>query len=98
MNQRAELHSVLTSRTAAHTAHIQSDTVDWRTCTLGTRLNVLKGILSWLQQPDVEPVYWLAGPAGIGKTTVAKTICELVDDRYNGGDANWAVHYGFSIL
>ncbi|KAG6913928.1 hypothetical protein DXG01_003459, partial [Tephrocybe rancida] len=76
----------------------KSDTVDWRTCTLGTRLNVLKGILSWLQQPDVEPVYWLAGPAGIGKTTVAKTICELVDDRYNGGDANWSLHHGLSIL
>ncbi|KAG6905368.1 hypothetical protein DXG01_003195, partial [Tephrocybe rancida] len=79
----AQLDNVQTSRTAAHTAYIQSDTVDQRTCTPGTRLNVLKGILSWLQQPDGEPVYWLTGPAGIGKTTIAKTICKLVDDREN---------------
>ncbi|KAG6914754.1 hypothetical protein DXG01_015522 [Tephrocybe rancida] len=79
--KRAELHKLQASSTAAHTAHIELDTVDRRTCTLGTRLDVLKDILSWLQQPDGEPVYWLTGPAGIGKTTIAKTICELVDDR-----------------
>ncbi|KAG6906574.1 hypothetical protein DXG01_013084, partial [Tephrocybe rancida] len=40
--QRAELHKLQTSPTAAHTAHIESDTIDRRTCTLGTRLGVLK--------------------------------------------------------
>ncbi|KAG6914895.1 hypothetical protein DXG01_014675 [Tephrocybe rancida] len=76
----------------------KSDTVDRRACTPGTRVDVLKGILSWLQQPDGEPVYWLTGPAGIGKTTVAKTICELVDDRYNDGDANWSMYHGLGNI
>ncbi|KAG6906212.1 hypothetical protein DXG01_015169 [Tephrocybe rancida] len=79
IQQRAELHKLQTSPTAAHTAYIESDTIDWRTCTLGTRLDVLKGILSWLQQQDSEPVYWLTGPAGIGKTTIAKTISFLAE-------------------
>ncbi|KAG6907180.1 hypothetical protein DXG01_010051 [Tephrocybe rancida] len=77
--KRAELHKLQTSTTAAHTAHIESDTIDRRTCALGTRLDVLKGILSWLQQQDGEPVYWLTGPAGIGKTTIAKTISCLAE-------------------
>ncbi|KAG6842879.1 hypothetical protein H0H87_009699, partial [Tephrocybe sp. NHM501043] len=45
-----------------------------------------------MQQPDSEPVYWLTGPAGIGKTTIAKTICELVDYRYNGEDTKEPLH------
>ncbi|KAG6907489.1 hypothetical protein DXG01_008681 [Tephrocybe rancida] len=49
----------------------------------GTLLGAYKNISEVLEQfkPDGEPVYWLTGPAGIGKTTIAKTICELVDDR-----------------
>ncbi|KAG6915492.1 hypothetical protein DXG01_011267 [Tephrocybe rancida] len=49
---------------------------------VGTLLGIYKNINEALEQfkSDGEPVYWLAGPAGIGKTTVAKTICELVDD------------------
>ncbi|KAG6906909.1 hypothetical protein DXG01_011436 [Tephrocybe rancida] len=74
----------------------ESDALDLRACTPGTRVDVLKGILSWLQQSNSEPIYWLTGPAGIGKTTIAKTICELVDDRYDSEDANYSMHHGFS--
>ncbi|KAG6905460.1 hypothetical protein DXG01_002547 [Tephrocybe rancida] len=66
----------------------------------GTLLDVYKNISEALEQfkPDGEPVYWLTGPAGIGKTTIAKTICELVDDRENGEIANWSMYHGFSTI
>ncbi|KAG6905510.1 hypothetical protein DXG01_002286 [Tephrocybe rancida] len=56
----------------------------------GTLLRVYKHISEALEEfkPDGEPVYWLTGPAGIGKTTIAKTICKLVDDREKGENAN----------
>ncbi|KAG6905432.1 hypothetical protein DXG01_002778 [Tephrocybe rancida] len=59
-----------------------------------TLQGVYKNISKALEQfkVDGEPVYWLTGPAGIGKTTIAKTICELVDDRYNGANATWSMH------
>ncbi|KAG6852262.1 hypothetical protein H0H87_010427, partial [Tephrocybe sp. NHM501043] len=50
-----------------------------------------------MQQPDSEPVYWLTGPAGIGKTTIAKTICELVDHRYNGKVTKESLYHSLSL-
>ncbi|KAG6815602.1 hypothetical protein H0H87_000210 [Tephrocybe sp. NHM501043] len=50
-----------------------------------------------MQQPESEPVYWLTGPAGIGKTTIAKTICELVDHRYNGKDTKESLCQSLSL-
>ncbi|KAG6813044.1 hypothetical protein H0H87_009413 [Tephrocybe sp. NHM501043] len=64
-----------------------------------TLLGVCKNITEGLEQfkPESEPVYWLTGPAGIGKTTIAKTICELVDHRYNGKDTKESLYQSLSL-
>jgi WD40 repeat protein len=48
-------------------------------CLENTRTDVLEKMLSWAN--DLSPsmsIFWLAGLAGTGKTTIAKTFCERV--------------------
>jgi hypothetical protein len=52
-------------------------------CLEGTRVTILKEILSWSESPNDErpPVYWLSGLAGIGKSTIAKTVAERAQEK-----------------
>jgi NACHT domain len=52
-------------------------------CLEGTRVTILAEIMSWLESANGEwsPVYWLPGLAGIGKSTIAKTIAERAQDK-----------------
>ncbi|KAF9517546.1 hypothetical protein BS47DRAFT_1389797 [Hydnum rufescens UP504] len=45
-------------------------------CLEGTRVAILQEIMSWSGSGNGErpPVYWLSGLAGIGKSTIAKTV------------------------
>jgi hypothetical protein len=46
-------------------------------CLEGTRVDIVAGILRWCAgRSDTFSIYWLAGHAGTGKTTIAKTLCE----------------------
>jgi hypothetical protein len=41
--------------------------------------------MAWVNEKDpakAPPVYWLTGLAGLGKTTIAYTICELLDEAH----------------
>ncbi|KAL4260712.1 hypothetical protein AB1N83_011874 [Pleurotus pulmonarius] len=44
-------------------------------CLEGTRKDILNGLQKWCQDPSAPPVYWLVGPAGAGKSTIARTFC-----------------------
>ena len=44
----------------------------------GTRLQVLSDILAWILDPDSKPSFWLSGMAGVGKTSIAWTVCDMV--------------------
>jgi len=43
-------------------------------CTPGTRKSLLKVIGAWAEGTSSETIYWLFGPAGSGKSTIASTI------------------------
>jgi hypothetical protein len=46
-------------------------------CLPNTRINVLGQMVEWVNGPhSTLAVYWLAGLAGTGKSTIAKTFCE----------------------
>ena len=49
-------------------------------CFEGTRTAILEKILRWANRPisdtSVESIYWLNGLAGIGKSTIARTVAE----------------------
>ena len=54
-----------------------SNALDWQK---DTRQAVIKEIEDWATADDVEPVLWLNGPAGSGKSSIAKRIAEILHD------------------
>ncbi|KAF9505348.1 hypothetical protein BS47DRAFT_1385977 [Hydnum rufescens UP504] len=52
-------------------------------CLKNTRVAILDEILTWLGSANGEgpPVCWLSGLAGIGKSTIAKTIAERAPEK-----------------
>ncbi len=56
-------------------------------CMDGTRQSILDRIMTWVASPQElnegpwEHTYWFYGSPGIGKTSLAHSICEQLDDR-----------------
>jgi hypothetical protein len=49
-------------------------------CFPGTQGNVLEDIRTWFSRtPTDQPILWLYGPTGMGKTTIAQTVAEEVE-------------------
>ena len=48
-------------------------------CTHGTRERQLNDIITWAKGSSSETIYWLFGPAGSGKTTIAYTIARCFE-------------------
>ncbi|QRV97023.1 Vegetative incompatibility protein HET-E-1 [Ceratobasidium sp. AG-Ba] len=48
-------------------------------CTPKTRELVLQELLAWANNPDGAKVYWMNGMAGTGKTTIAYSLCCLLE-------------------
>ena len=70
------------SRDAAFSAAINLVNVSRGPCTEGTRVDIIEQIMEWAKETDpvkAPSVYWLNGLAGLGKTTIAYTICELLE-------------------
>ncbi|KAG2141151.1 uncharacterized protein EDB93DRAFT_639803 [Suillus bovinus] len=51
-------------------------------CLEGTRMEILSQITDWVNRTgnDVQPVLWLSGPAGKGKSAIAHTIAKWFKD------------------
>ena len=54
-------------------------------CMEGTRKSLLEQIIAWvtngLEQPDRRNTYWIYGLPGIGKTSLAHSICASLHDK-----------------
>ncbi|KZV61776.1 hypothetical protein PENSPDRAFT_759190 [Peniophora sp. CONT] len=79
--QELVLHNLGRAKSAAYTAAISG--IPRRSCTPGTRDAVLSEILTWALDASASapPVYWISGLAGQGKTTIAHTICERLENE-----------------
>jgi DNA replication protein DnaC len=54
-----------------------------RECQEGTRKDVLLKIATWAKSKNTPQIFWLAGMAGTGKSTIAMTMCHtLHDEKY----------------
>ncbi|KAF8222234.1 hypothetical protein L208DRAFT_609194 [Tricholoma matsutake] len=71
------------SREAAFSAAINLGNVSRGPCTKDTRVDIIEQIMGWAKETDpvkAPSVYWLNGLAGLGKTTIAYTICEQLKE------------------
>ncbi|TVY74085.1 Vegetative incompatibility protein HET-E-1 [Fusarium oxysporum f. sp. cubense] len=55
------------------------------TCLQNTRVELLKNINNWIDDPNSKPIYWLNGMAGTGKSTISRTIAQMRHDRRDLG-------------
>ncbi|KIK53724.1 hypothetical protein GYMLUDRAFT_232724, partial [Collybiopsis luxurians FD-317 M1] len=55
-------------------------------CTEGTRKDILKTIEDWVLETsdNSPPVFWLTGMAGMGKSTIAYSICSYFEKKDKG--------------
>ncbi|KAH7153733.1 hypothetical protein DER46DRAFT_611858 [Fusarium sp. MPI-SDFR-AT-0072] len=53
------------------------------TCLPGTRVELLKDICRWIDDPDSKTIFWLNGMAGTGKSTISRTVAQ---SRHERGD------------
>ncbi|KAI0543145.1 hypothetical protein GGR58DRAFT_10947 [Xylaria digitata] len=44
------------------------------TCLPNTRVEILREISQWIEDPDAKAVFWLNGMAGTGKSTISRTL------------------------
>lgn len=55
-------------------------------CLENTRVDVLREIHEWVQDPESPTLFWLEGMAGTGKSTISRTVAHrLVKQRIFGG-------------
>ncbi|KAF5356784.1 hypothetical protein D9756_006416 [Leucocoprinus leucothites] len=59
------------------------------TCHPGTREQYIKDITGWATTTDSDqlPVYWMKGPAGVGKSAIAQTCARAMKDSSHLGAA-----------
>ncbi|KAF9472397.1 hypothetical protein BDN70DRAFT_971169 [Pholiota conissans] len=76
-NQINHIHSSSKRHGALHDAAERGDQPG---CYENTRVAILKEITDWLQDPYARKkfIYWLYGPAGSGKTSIAQSIAEAL--------------------
>lgn len=58
-----------------------STEISCRTCTEGTRTSILTDLNNWAHDPDMPPIYWMDGMAGMGKTTIVCTFSERLEEQ-----------------
>ncbi|KAJ3469863.1 hypothetical protein MRS44_003928 [Fusarium solani] len=51
------------------------------TCLPGTRVDLLKDICRWIDNPDSKTIFWLNGMAGTGKSTISRTVAQRRHER-----------------
>ncbi|TEB29601.1 WD40 repeat-like protein [Coprinellus micaceus] len=86
------------SHMADHRYYIEGkerETLRREACTPGTRTGTLDRIVNWAKSLSSEQTFWLFGPAGTGKTTVAYTIARFFEAT---GEADGAITLGGNFL
>ncbi|KAJ7754385.1 hypothetical protein DFH07DRAFT_688358, partial [Mycena maculata] len=51
-------------------------------CMPGTRVQILEDLVARASSnEETHKVYWMVGMAGTGKSTIAQTFCEILDEK-----------------
>lgn len=74
MTNLEHLDTILTKLNPAVNASFKSDY--HAACLEGTRTGILETLMKWVMVSGGQPIFWLSGIAGTGKSTIAQTLCE----------------------
>jgi len=61
-------------------------------CTENTHKEILDRLRAWASDDTTANVFWLSGMAGTGKTTIAYSFSELLDEKNSLGGSFFASH------
>ena len=76
--QEAADLEILDKLNPVHDAGYQAD--HHEQCLTGTREHILRDIISWAKSTHDQPVFWLNGLAGTGKSTITQTFSETASN------------------
>ncbi|KAG8694725.1 hypothetical protein FRC08_008298 [Ceratobasidium sp. 394] len=76
-NTRLEL---LSHSQAGHYRAVGPENIHRTRCLQDTRTNVLQDLQEWVHYGKFHKVYWLSGTSGSGKTTIAYSLCEYLEN------------------
>jgi hypothetical protein len=68
---------------------------DHRTCHPATRVDLLRQVQDWAQQPQSKSIFWLNGMAGTGKSTISWTVAKWLTDQGHLGVVDHGVSFFF---
>ncbi|XRM40201.1 hypothetical protein ABZX51_003521 [Aspergillus tubingensis] len=73
---------ILSNLPVAHEALYNTFAPEYATrCLPGTRTELLTFISKWAESADSETIFWLSGMPGTGKSTVARTVADLLQAK-----------------
>jgi len=76
-------HVIIQHRTALSGRRVSEAAYDAQLettgCMHGTRVDLLSELIEWVNSETAKSILWLTGMAGTGKTSVAVTLCRMLD-------------------
>jgi len=62
-------------------------------CLSNTRVELLSQITEWAKDRNGKPIFWLNGMAGTGKSTIARTVTQLLADNGQLGASFFFIYH-----
>ncbi|KAI0804240.1 hypothetical protein GGR55DRAFT_659124 [Xylaria sp. FL0064] len=78
VDQKAVLGRLAEAAGAAFDSHAEEHNL---TCLPDTRVDLLREICQWVEDPAAKAVFWLNGMAGTGKSTISRTLARSSSNR-----------------
>ncbi|KAK8872266.1 WD40-repeat-containing domain protein [Apiospora arundinis] len=72
-SRKAILGKLPVAQGAAFDSHAEEHSL---TCLPDTRVDLLREIDKWVQDPNAKAIFWLNGMAGTGKSTISRTLAQ----------------------
>ncbi|OJZ87399.1 hypothetical protein ASPFODRAFT_715006 [Aspergillus luchuensis CBS 106.47] len=78
IDQKLDLAKLPIAEGAHFNSHMDEDQVE---CLENTRVELLDGIMDWVDDPKGKTIFWLRGVAGTGKSTISRTVARKLQER-----------------